>query len=189
MKSLPWRISINTPLFVGIGFGIGGIVQCLLFLFLNASLYIITMGVVGAIGGAFLAYRSTPRRSAILAALSYGLGLLLGGSISVVSLTLFLEKGTDPALPFLYFYFLFILGFCIAGATSAALIRPRLVPVATSTICFLVGSGVGGAAIGVLFGSPMSRACIAGTGLLITEVVSGAISGRALELSEATISE
>lgn len=176
---MAWRISINTPLFVGIGFGIGGLLQCLFLPLLNASLSIVSMGVVGAIGGAFLASRSTPRRSEIRTAVSYGLGLLLGGSISVASLMFFLEAGTDPSLPFLYFYFLFILGFCIAGATSAALINPRLIPVVASTICFLVGSGVGGAAIGVLFGSPMSRLGIAGTGLLITEVVSGAISGRA----------
>lgn len=187
MKSLSWRVSINTPLFVGIGFGIGGLVQCLCILFLTASTSIISLGVVGAIGGAFLACRSTPRRSAILAAVSYGLGLLLGGSISVASLMVFLDTGRDPSLPFPAFCFLFILGYCIAGATSAALIRPRLIPVAKSTICFLIGSGVGCAAIGALFGSPMNRLYITGIGLLITEVVSGVISGRAMEFSEATI--
>ena len=53
--------------------------------------------------------------------------------------------------------------------------RPRLIPVATSTVCFLIGGGVGGAAVGVLFGSPMARHNIVAIGLLITDVVIGAI--------------
>jgi hypothetical protein len=181
------RNSFNTPLFVATGFGLGSLVQWLFLLSWNVGPAIISMGVVGAIGGSFLAYRSAPRRSVIPGAVSYSLGLLSGGAVSVVTLMNFLDTKSDPSLPFHYFYPLFIFGFGIAGATSAALIRPRLIPVTTSAVCFLIGGSAGGAAVGVLFGTPLSRPNIAGMGLLITDIVIGAVSGRALEFSDASI--
>jgi hypothetical protein len=176
---------LNPPLFVGIGFGIGGILQWLFLRPWSEGLATTSMVVVGAIGGAFLASRSIPRRSAIIGAASYSVGFLLGGPISVATLMNFLGPA-DPSIPFSWFYPLFTLGFGIAGASSAGLMRPRLITVTTSTVCFLIGGGVGGAVVGLMFGSPMAREDIAGIGLLITYAVIGAICGRALELSEAT---
>ena len=187
MKDHPWpRASIPTPVLVGIGFGIGGTIQCLFLLPWRIGPSVIGMGVVGAIGGAFLAYGSTPRRSLLRGAISYSLGFMLGGFVSLGSLIGYLEG--EISLPFHDFYLLFILGFCIAGATGAALAGPPL-PVRMSAICFLVGGAVGGAAIAILSGSPMERRYIAAIGLLISEVVGGVASARALEFSDSSIDE
>jgi hypothetical protein len=180
-KHFLMHLRASTPLFVAIGFSVGGAVHFLFLRSWDLASAILGAGASGAIGGAFLAHRSHPQRSAILVATAYGLGFALGGSISVTILWLQLE---NPSLPFIYFYPLFILGFCSAGATSAALIRPRLIAVRNSTISFLVGSAVGGIVLAVLLGSPMDRPHIAAMGLLISYAVGGAVSGMVLESLE-----
>src|SRR5690349_11256981 len=95
---------LNPPLVVGIGFGIGGILQGLFLFPWSVGLAITGLGVVGAIGGAILASRSIPRRSALLGAASYSLGFLFGGPIPVAALMNFLETESDPSIPFSWFY-------------------------------------------------------------------------------------
>lgn len=186
VKTYSWpTINTNPSLSVAIGFGLGGAVNCL-FLFLSWDLTTawIGAGIAGAIGGAFLAHSRNSRRSAMLAAVRYFLGFLIGGVISGTVLVVLLEMGHDTTFSFFEFYFCFVLGFSIAGAVSAAFTRSQPISVGNSTICFLVGSAVGGVAVGVLFNSPMGKPYIAAIGLLVTYVVGGALSGAVSEYSD-----
>jgi len=174
----------NPSLYVAMGFGIGGVAHCLFLLPWKLVPSIMGMGIAGTIGGAILAHRSIRRRSATLIAIGYGLGFLIGGFISVSMLGLLLETRGDSSFSFFYFYPWYMFGFCIAGATGAAFTRPRLISVANSTICFLVGSAIGGIVVGVLLGSPIEKPYIAAIGLFITYLVGGALTGAVSEFSD-----
>ncbi len=178
----------NPSFYVAMGFGVGGGAHCLFLLAWSLVPAVLGMGIAGAIGGAALAYRSNRRRSLTVPAIGYGFGFLVGGFFSVSMLAILLETYNDSvSFSFFEFYLLYVLGFCIAGAIGAAFTRPPLVSVANSTICFLVGSAVGGIAVGVLLGSPVGKPYIAAIGLFITYLVGGALTGAVLEFSDEEI--
>ncbi|HXU07467.1 MAG TPA: hypothetical protein VN743_00620 [Blastocatellia bacterium] len=183
-KHLPLYLRASTGLFVAFGFSLGGALHSLFIRSGNSALEFLGIGAAGAVGGAFLALRSKPRRSVFLAAIAYGLGFQLGGWISMMAL--WYQVG-NPSLPFFDFYFIFILGFGSAGAISAALIRPRLMAVRNSAICFLVGSAVGGIIVAILSGSPVAKLKIAAIALTISYGVGGAVSGMILDSNEGEI--
>jgi len=160
------------------GFGLGGALQFLFMRSGDSALEFLGIGAAGAVGGAFLALTSQPRRSVFLVAIAYGLGFQLGGWISMMALWYQLR---DPSLTYFEFYLLFILGFGAAGAISAALIRPRLITVRNSTLSFLVGSGFGCVAVPVLSGSPIAKLKTAAISLTISYAVGGAVSGMILD--------
>lgn len=178
------RLRANSALIVAMGFGLGGALHFLFMWSGDSVLEFFGIGVAGAVGGAFLALRTKPRRSVFLVAIAYGLGFQLGGWISMMALWYQLR---DPSLTFFDFYFLFILGFGAAGAISAALIRPRLIGVRNSTLSFLLGSGVGCVAVAVLSGSPLAKLKTAAISLTISYAVGGAVSGMILDSNEGEI--
>jgi len=172
------RLRANTALIVAMGFGLGGALQFLFMRSGDSALEFLGIGAAGAVGGAFLALTSQPRRSVFLVAIAYGLGFQLGGWISMMALWYQLR---DPSLTYFEFYLLFILGFGAAGAISAAQIRPRLITVRNSTLSFLVGSGFGCVAVPVLSGSPIAKLKTAAISLTISYAVGGAVSGMILD--------
>ena len=139
-----WWLNAGSPRFVAVGFGLGGLFHCLSILSHDLFTAIFGTAFAGAIGGGFMAKNTNPPGDAWVSAMGYGIGFLIGGCISVPLLFLRLEMGREINFSLPEFYVCFVLGFCIAGAASAAFTRSKLTSVANNTICFLTASGAGG---------------------------------------------
>ena len=171
-------IKHHPPLFTATGFGLAGL-PCLLVW--DAGGIIPGILISGAVGGICLAYVTNRRDSTVLAMFGFGSAFLFGGMISGGGLILLAER----SLSFLGFYAMYILGFGIAGMLAAAFTRSQLMPVANSSVCFIVGSVVGGAAAGIIAEFAGRKSALAGMmGLLITNVVGGGLAGAVSEPSE-----
>jgi hypothetical protein len=165
----------NPSLLTAVGFGLSGL-PCLLAY--DAGDVIPAILISGSVGGVCLAYVTKRRDSTVLAMFGFGSAFLIGGIVAGGSLILLAER----SLSFFGFYTMYILGFGIAGLLSAAFTRSQLISITNSAVSFIVGSLVGGVAIGVLGELAGRRAALTSTiGLLITTAVGGALAGAVSE--------
>ena len=169
-----------------IGFGIGTLVATSLafFGFVFAGLIL-----GGAIAGALLAWKDRDFRLMLLAALAADLGLLLGGFVVVMSFGV-LAYGNEDALGppslgvLLEFYFVFIFGFAVAGASISVVTSSRLVSFKDSVKAFAVGGVIGGA---IIIASELMNVTTGAVVLLavtISVIIAGALCGASLNANE-----
>jgi hypothetical protein len=125
----------------------------------------------------------------LLAALAVDLGLLLGGFVVVMSFGV-LAYGNEDALGpprldvLLEFYFLFILGFVVAGASISAVTASRLVSFKGSVKAFAVGGAIGGA---IIVGSALinvTTGAVVLPAVAISVIIAGTLCGASLNSNE-----
>jgi hypothetical protein len=142
----------------------------------------IAMAVSGAICGASLAGEVANQCSPKQAAIRFGIGFLAGGCLVEYSylIVVFFDGDSDTAPPGLIFkiFYLYTVGYLIAGFAGSILTRSRLITAYAAILVFGVGGAIGGAVLVLSFISIPSGGSILGLtlGLLASLVSSGALS-------------